>query len=346
MSEHKLSSQLASGAALDQYTLQSLLGRGINTEIYRAAGPDPKVAVAVKVFHSPTTISTGQKARFRTEAEAVLALKHPNIIRLYGFGSGDRLYYLAMELVEGTSLRDMISAHPTGLGRDNTMLIFIQIASAIACAHDQNVLHGNIKPNNVLVDNSQRPVLTDFSLPCLAESIQGVAASSTPAYMAPEQATESATTPQSDIYALGILLYEMVTGDVPFKGETPDQVISKHMHVPPRPPSQLNVALDPRFEHVILKALNKKPADRYASVRDMINDLESEDVVAGEYQTLTIKREDLTAPKRRSEIRRFERTRVDQPADKPDLSTPLNPAVLIVGLLLVVLVIALIVLVL
>jgi serine/threonine protein kinase len=308
MSENR--SQLVPGAKLGQYTLGALLGRGRDTEVFRVFSHELKRDAALKVYHP--ALEQLSSAQFKSEIGTIAALKHPNIMRLYDFGVEGEWYYIVMELIEGTGLRDVLSAHPTGLGRDKTLLIFSQIASAVACAHDQHVVHGNIKPDNVLMDHSQRPVLTDFNIPCLRERGDAFRFS-TPAYLAPEQAAEGTALPQSDIYALGILLYEMVTGDVPFKGSAYSEIASQHLSAAPKPPGQIVIGLDPRIESAILKALSKNPPERYESARDMLGAMESQES-AEQFQTVSLTRDQVQ--KRRSEIKRFEQSRLDEPVEQ------------------------------
>jgi serine/threonine protein kinase len=326
MSQNK-SSQLKSGAKLGSYTLGVLLGRGRNTEVYRASSPEMKHKAALKIYYADNDRLTS--TTFKNEVRTIAAIKHPNIMRLYDYGTDGSRYYIVTELIDGTRLRDLIVAHPTGLERAETLRIFSQLASAVACAHDQNVVHGNIKPDNVLFDQTQRPVLTDFCIPRLHEYGNAFRATN-PAYFSPEQASGEPATPQSDIYALGILLYEMITGEAPFKGTSYEELITHHQTTSPKPPSQIVVGLDPRIEEAILKALSKKPADRYASARDMVSAIENQDG-ASQYQTVSLAREQVH--KRRSEIKHFLESRLDKPPaeSKSALRVPLDELPLVVG---------------
>jgi serine/threonine protein kinase len=338
MSENKPQPQIGLGSKLGSYTLRALLGRGRDTEVYRAYSPELKRDVALKIYHPDLKRFTS--AQFKKEMGTIAALKHPNIMRIYDFGIEGELYYIVMEKIKGTGLRDMLSAHPTGLERDETLRIFSQLASAVSCAHDHNVVHGNLKPDNVLLDQSQRPVLTDFNIPCLRERGDAFR-SSTPAYLAPEQITDGIAQPQSDIYTLGILLYEMVTGDVPFKGSTYEQIVSQHLSTPPRLPSQITIGLDPRIERAILKALSKDPAERYPSARDMLSVMETEES-EDRFQTVSLTREQVQ--KRRSEIRRFQQSRLDEPLEEQRSSALSGKLPLaVVGIVLLILVVILIV---
>jgi serine/threonine protein kinase len=340
MSASKSASHLAPGDRLGNYTIRELIGRGRDTEVYRAYHPEFKRDVAIKVFRTDIPRSAEMVARFQKDTAAIIALRHPNIMRVYESGVSKDSFYIVMELVESTSLRDVLSTHLTGLDRDQTIRIFTQIASSLATAHDQGVVHGNIKPDNVLLDTGQRPVLTDFTLSDLHEPPQDT--TSPAAYVSPEQAARNIPTPESDIYALGILLYEMVTGDVPFKGTTRESVIQQHQTADPVAPSQIIVGLDPRVDSVILKALSKNPSERFASARDMVGALESEEAV-NQFETLNLDRDSTPrVHKRRSDIARFEKSRMADPAEGSGPSTGLHlpaPVLLTTGAVLLVIVV-------
>jgi serine/threonine protein kinase len=310
MSKHK--SPLKTGDELGSCLIRELIGRGKDTEVYVAFAPGLRQEVAIKTLRLAGT-STGElDACFREDMQPIAELKHPNIVRIYDFDVTDDRYYIIMELIKGTGLRDLIFRHPTGLERNETVRIFNQLASAVATAHDHKVVHGNIKPDNVLLDLKQRPVLTDFIIPCLHRRRSELGWVPNPTYLAPEQLTANRSMPESDIYALGILLYEMATGDVPFKGK-PQDIIDQHQNVSPIPPAQINVNLDPRINSVIMQALNKQPMSRFSSARDMLAALENEEVQS-EFSTLALNRNDMQAPlKRASEIRRFRETRLADP---------------------------------
>ena len=305
---------LKPGAKLGKYRIERHIGGGTRTAVYQAWHPNFKHGIVLKTLHAPADRPPDTDQCFRREAQAIQQLKHPNIIRVYDFGIEGDVYYLVMEFVAGNTLRDLISARPTGLDKDTVLRLFGQIASAVAAAHDQGIAHGNIKPDNVLLDDSQRPVLTDFRTPCQMRS----ADDDKPTYLAPEQLSAGETTPASDVYMLGIVLYEMVTGLVPFRGGTYDAIAAQHLHDAPTPPCEIAVGLSPRIERAILKGLNKNPADRHLSARDMLNDLERQESF-NQYETLSLNRDAADeVRKRQSEIMRFEHSRADLPAFKPE----------------------------
>lgn len=314
MSENRSFFRLNPGSRLGPYTILSMIGQGRRTEVYRASSPAYRQELAVKVIHAPVGIDDTTTACLKSRTETIAAIRHPNLVKIHESGVARQAFYVTTELVQGSTLRDLISAHPTGLDRDTTQRIFSQLASALAAAHDSDVVHGNIKPDNVLIDGSNRPVLTDFAIPCLFGSHGLPDDFNTLPYLSPEQLTGAAATIQSDIYMLGVLLYEMVTGDVPFKSTSVTEFADLHQHRPPTPPSQVRVDLTPQVERVILKALNKQPPERFHSTREMVADLERHEATS-QYETLAFDRDVAEQiRKRRSEIRQFERTRIDHPA--------------------------------
>ncbi|MBI5931449.1 MAG: SUMF1/EgtB/PvdO family nonheme iron enzyme [Chloroflexi bacterium] len=247
-------------------------------EVYRAHNPDLGQDVAIKVLHPSIVDSKDGSARFRQEAQAAGRLSHPNIVRVYDFEVQNGIYYMVMEILEGSTMRELISDYPTGMPLPLTMNIFRQIGEAVDYAHKNGVIHRDIKPANIVLVGD-RAVLTDFGLARLAGHVRLTAtgtSSGTPAYMAPEQASGQEITPRTDIYSLGIVLYEMVTGDVPFKGDSFANVLIQHIQAPPPRPSTSVVNLDFRTEAVILRALAKDPEQRYASVDEMIKELDAE----------------------------------------------------------------------
>ncbi|MBI5961605.1 MAG: serine/threonine protein kinase [Chloroflexi bacterium] len=323
MSENKPLLLLAPGDRIGNYSIRALIGRGKNTAVYRAYHPEQKREVALKILRSAAPQTPEVIAKFNEEVQAITTLKHPNIMRVFDHGVQAGAYYLIMELVEGTNLRDAISTHPTGLDPEETVRIFGQLASAVATAHDHGVVHGNIKPDNVLLDKTQRPVLTDFSLVCLGATVSREEGSGMATYLSPEQITQGTATAPADIYALGVLLYEILTGVVPFKGDTFEEVTTQHQNMPPVPPSQIRVNVDPRVDQVILKALSKKSDERFTSARDMLTAMKSEDV-RSRYETVNLTRDSVQVQKSRAEIASFQRARATE--TKPETKTdPVKP---------------------
>lgn len=342
MSASKPLSYFSPGSRLGSCTIQRLIGRSRHAEVYRAFHSGLNQDVALKLLYPALPKTPELRICFRDAVRAMMQLKHPNIIRVFEFDASNDQFYLVMELVEHTTLRDVISTHPTGLGRDDALRIFGQIASAAAYAHDQQHVHGNIKPENVLIGADDRPVLMDFAIPCLADAAAAApdAVLGAPTYLAPEQIEQGLLSAQSDVYSLGILFYELVTGEVPFKGATREIVIRQHLTEPAPAPSQLEVDLDPHIEQVILKALDKNPLARYETARELLADLQHEELVK-QYDTLVFDREaDERVRKRRSEIMRFERSRLEDAAPHQDAPEAPSRLPVLIGLVLILAVIA------
>ena len=293
---------LSSGQRLGPCVIREVIRRDDDLVEYRATHADHPQFVALRAF--ALDAAGGSAVKFQRRAEAVAHLKHPNIIRIFDHGAEKDVLFVVCEYIEGSTLRDLLSEYPSGLPQDELNRLFSQIASAVAYAHEQGITHGRLMPENVLLDANLRPVLSRFAV---VQNVEGMPENL--AYAAPEFLEEGRLTPPCDIYALGALLYEMATGDVPFKGTAPKEVAKLQLHGVPRPPSEINVEIDPRVENVILKALNKAPVDRYESAREMIIDIEQESFGA-EYETLSLDRRAVREMQHRpSEVMRFERSR-------------------------------------
>ncbi len=294
MSEQSyLSLSFSAGQKIGGYEIRRLLERSGAGGLYRAYAPDLDQDVMLKALRLPGGVP---ESTFQRTVQSVARLEHPNIARIFDFGVSGGVYYVVTELIDGPSLRDYLSERRGGLPSAMAIRIFRQLADALAYAHTQGVIHQGIRPGSIWIDAGERVVLTDFGLARLAVQPHDPLAAIGPVdaiYLSPEQAAGREATVSSDIYALGIVLYEMVTGDVPFKGETVEALLAQHRDKPPRPPSQLVADLDPRIEQVVLRALAKNPHDRFASSRDMIGALEKK-VAAGEYDTFTLSKENLS----------------------------------------------------
>lgn len=261
----------------NHYEIRKLLARGSVTEVYRAFAPALKAEVALKIMTFVPEDEERQARlheRFFEAMRECAALDHPNIGRVLDFGELEGRYYITMELFEGPTLRDVLSERRDGLPEQRTLHLFGQIADAVAYAHSKGVVHQDIRPGNILLaDDGERPVLIDFGmLGVLSGDEQSTAEYSprAPLYMSPEQAAGGEVGSQSDVYSLGILLYEMVTGDVPFKGSSAARILVQHLQQDPPLPSDLNVSIDVAVETAIMRALAKKPEDRFDSPLTML----------------------------------------------------------------------------
>jgi serine/threonine protein kinase len=332
------------------YEIIRLLARGSVTEVYRAYAPALKAAVALKIMTFRPEDEARQvrlRERFYVAQRSAADLEHPNIGRIYDFGELDGRFFVAMELIEGPSLRDVLSERRRGLSVERALAIFQQVCDAVTFAHSQGITHQNIHPGNILLaDGGQRPVIVDFgTFGALSGDIHSTAEFSprAPLYMAPEQAAGETVGPRTDVYALGILLYEMVTGDVPFKGLSPTSVLVQHLQQAPRPPSELDTTLDPAIESAILKALSKQPEDRFSSPFAMLEAMGHRDD-ALDFDTITLPRELLGDIHRQASAFRPAASPTPNPTSARRREPPQALLPVLLGVILVVVVTALIVL--
>ncbi|MBL7064196.1 MAG: protein kinase [Anaerolineae bacterium] len=263
------------GKTLGKYRLVEKLGQGGMAQVYKAYQPDLDRYVAIKILHPHLTGDEDFAARFRREARAVAALEHPHIVRIYDFDTDEDMAFLVMEHLEGNSLKSRL--HDLDC-RDERMYlekvghIVGALADALDHAHLQGVVHRDLKPSNVLITASGRPVLTDFGIARMVDATivtESGGTLGTPAYMSPEQGRGEPGDARSDIYALGILLYQLCTGRVPFDADTPYAIILKHITAPLPPPRSVRPDLPEAVERVILKALAKAPDDRFQSAGEL-----------------------------------------------------------------------------
>ncbi|HEX3642670.1 MAG TPA: protein kinase, partial [Ktedonobacteraceae bacterium] len=261
-------------------TLQKLIGQGGMGAVFLAQQSRPKRQVAVKVLLPMIPLNPDQLAafleRFRRETDAAAALEHPNIMPVHEYGESNGLAYLVMPYISGGTLRDVLEREgPLPLAKAANYLE--QLAAAIDAAHDRGVIHRDIKPANIMVTPEGRLLLGDFGLvKIIAEGqsamvrLTGAGAPvGTPDYMAPEQVIGDDVDTRADLYSLGILLFQMVTGTTPFRGETPMQIAAQHLRLPPPSPLMLRPDLPIRAERVIQRAMAKKPVDRYLHANDL-----------------------------------------------------------------------------
>lgn len=251
-----------------RYQLLERLGQGAMAQVYRAYDPASGTDVAIKILHLHLTGDEGFVARFHREAQAAASLDHPNIIRILDHGTDGELSYIVMELIEGPSLKTVLQQRNEPLAPEEAVCLVATLAEALEHAHRQGVVHRDVKPSNVLLRDGRldSPVLTDFGVARMIEATAATAAGTTlgtPTYMAPEQGEGQPGDARTDIYALGVILYELLTGRPPFEADSPYALILRHIHTPPPPPRTLRPALPRELETVILRALAKEPAARY-----------------------------------------------------------------------------------
>jgi serine/threonine protein kinase len=262
------------GRTFGAYQLVDLLGQGGMAVVYRGFQPSLNRYVAIKVLRGELARDPEFVTRFQREALAAAKLSHPNIVHVYDAGLADGIYYIAMDYVDGGSLRDLLDQGP--LPTERAIGIAIQMANALDYAHQQSLIHRDVKPNNVLMTRDGRPLLTDFGIAKLLDSAgltRTGTAIGTPEYMAPEQVQAQVTDARTDIYALGIVLYEMLTGQVPFRGQTPMVTLYKQVNEAAPPLRQLNIGVPEWLETVVGKAMAKRPGDRYQRASDLVQAL-------------------------------------------------------------------------
>jgi serine/threonine-protein kinase len=280
MKERTVSTVSLEGRNLGKYRVLEPLGRGGMARVYRAYHPQLDRYVAIKVLRSD--LVDGQesddaswRARFQREARAVAALRHPNVVQVFDFDAQDGIYYMVMELLEGDTLRTRLNDYRV---RDQYMplgevaRILFDVLEGLGYAHSEGMIHRDVKPANVLLSRRGQAVLTDFGI---AQIVGGTrytvsgALMGTLNYMSPEQGLEGQCDARSDIYSLGIVFYEMLTGDPPFDAETPLAILMKHVNDPLPLPREVNPAIPEPFERVVLKALSKRREARYQSAGEM-----------------------------------------------------------------------------
>lgn len=262
------------GQVIDNYQLIEVMGRGGMAVVYRARQLNIERNVAVKVMSSALAGSPDFIARFKREADLIAKLEHPHILPIYDYGQMGEYVYLVVRLMEGGSLDRRIRGKPLPL--PDIEKLMTQIAGGLDYAHQHGIVHRDLKPNNVLLDNLGNAYLMDFGIAKIMQGTQMTATGTmmgTPAYMAPEQWKAEAIDQRADIYSLGIILYELLTGDVPFHAETPHQLMFAHLEKE-MPRASLKVpGLSSAIDDVVLKATSKKPEERYQKALDLTKEL-------------------------------------------------------------------------
>ncbi|HYR50151.1 MAG TPA: HD domain-containing phosphohydrolase [Candidatus Eisenbacteria bacterium] len=262
---------MSEGTYLGPYRIVQRIGQGGMATVYRAHHSELDRFVAIKVLPEFFAEDEGYRERFQLEAQSVAGLRHPNILSAFDFGETAGLPYLVMELAEGGTLADRLGS-PVEL--QDVVRLLRPIASALDHAHAHGVLHRDIKPSNILIRQDGTPVLADFGLAKLAHSVRKLTASGvvfgTPEYMSPEQAAGEPLNAATDQYSLAVVAYEMLTGRVPFQGDTPGAVLVSHMRHAVPATRELPGELSAHVDQVLSRALAKAPGDRYATVSDFV----------------------------------------------------------------------------
>jgi serine/threonine-protein kinase len=259
----------------NRYRITRKLGAGGMANVYLAEDQELGRRVAIKILNERHANDDQFVERFRREAKNAAGLSHPNVVSIYDRGEAEGTYYIAMEYVEGRTLKDLILTRgpsPIGIAIDYTR----QILQALRFAHRAGIVHRDIKPHNVIVDGDGRVKVADFGIARAGASQMTEAGSiiGTAQYLSPEQARGAPVDQTSDLYSVGIVLYELLTGTVPFNGDTPVEIAMKHLSQTPEPPSSKRHDVPPDLDKIVLRALAKDPADRYGSAEEMDADLD------------------------------------------------------------------------
>ena len=267
------------GTTLGRYRVLARLGRGGMADVYKGFQPSLDRYVAIKVLHPSMVDDKEFVGRFQREAKSVAALRHPNIIQVFDYDSQGDTYYMVMEYIDGPTLKaalEEVHRRREQVPLEVALRIVSDVGGALSYAHEAGVVHRDVKPANILLDRSGRIILTDFGVAKILTGTKVTVTGTvlgTPAYMSPEQGMGEHGDSRSDIYSLGVVLYELATGRLPFDADTPLAVLLKHVHDPLPLPRQVNPSLPEEVERIILKALAKDPSDRYASVQAMLAEI-------------------------------------------------------------------------
>jgi len=273
--KNKMAPKFLEGQNIGKYRILEPLGRGGMAQVYKAYHPELDRYVAIKILRSDLVDEVEFLARFRREARAVAALRHPHIVQIYDFDIQDDLYYMVMELLEGDTLKaylNVMRVRGERLPLGNTVRIFSDVLDGLSFAHGEGIIHRDLKPANIMLTKHGQAVLTDFGIAQIIGGTQYTisgALMGTLSYMAPEQGLDGHCDVRSDIYSLGIAYYEALTGTVPFDADTPLAILMKHINDPLPMPRKFDPSIPEPFEHVALKALGKSADDRFQSASAM-----------------------------------------------------------------------------
>ena len=316
----------------NRYKIVSSIGEGGMANVYLAWDTILEREVAVKILRGDLADDEKFIRRFQREANSASSLKHPNIVEMYDVGEDNGRYFIVMEYVDGKTLKSLIKKRGA-LNLNEAIDIMLQLTSGIACAHDSYIIHRDIKPQNVLILEDGRVKITDFGIAMAlnkTELTQTNSVMGSVHYLPPEQASGSGSTIKSDIYSLGILMFELLTGKVPFKGDNAVEIAIKHMKEPIPSVCSINPNIPQSIENIILKACAKNQKNRYDSVAEMHQDLKHAlDAEHANDERVTYKYPEHVAPEEKVE-EDIEEQELKEEIDRSD--NRINIALIIVGI--------------
>ncbi len=267
--------QRLEGLQLGKYQLREQLGRGGMADVYRAYHPQLDRFVAIKVLRGELVEDEEFLARFQREAKIVAALRHPNIVQVFDADAQDNIYYMVMELLDGDSLKARLTnyrARGERMPLGEVVRVLLDALDGLAYAHSEGMIHRDLKPANLMLTKRGQAVITDFGIAQMVGATRYTlsgALMGTLNYMAPEQGLQNQSDARSDLYSMGIVLYEMLTGNPPFDADTPLAILMKHVNEPLPLPGAIGISIPEPLERVLLKVLSKSPDDRYQSAEEM-----------------------------------------------------------------------------
>ena len=262
------------GRTIGGYNIEAIIGSGGMATVYRAFQPQLERWVAIKVLTSTRSGNTAFLRRFQREAKAIAALRHPNILTIHDYGEEDGKGYIVMEYVSGGTLKDLLNGQP--MTWKETAMRILPVARAVAYAHSRRILHCDLKPANILLYRQDWPLLADFGLFQMRgspEVDEGGIVTGTPAYVSPEQLTNERVSRQSDIYSLGVILFELLTGSLPFRATSTSSMMLQRLLEAPPSMRLFNDKIAPDLEDAVLRALAREPDRRYSDMDAMVKAL-------------------------------------------------------------------------
>ena len=326
----------------NRYEILERIGNGGMATVYKSRDHVLNRNVAVKVLKAEFTTDAEFVKRFNIEAQSAASLTHPNIVSIYDVGSEDDIHYIVMELVQGKTLKEIIMDEGV-LPWKWTVNIAIQIASALEVAHRNNIVHRDIKPHNIIITEDGTAKVTDFGIAKAVSNSTITSFGSTIGsvhYFSPEQARGGYTDAKSDLYSLGVVMYEMLTGKVPFDADTPVSIALKHMQEKAIEPKVINPTIPDSINKIIIKAMEKEPNLRYISATEMLNDLKEViknpngnfvvmNAVVQEDQTRVISTEEANQEAQKQEEQKEEKRNEEKPKKKKSLKRKIITVIIV-----------------